>query len=331
VISTLTTVLWLASSVTQDEFYAGLGYTVIFGLVFSSVITLVAVPVIVKDLKLILNIMIRILARFVFTILPSLLIYIICYILDYHILWLVLWALIFFIMSYLYLYSIKSKRMNIIQESLWYYIDTGETVVSNNKLILRYLISLLNIIPFYLIIDVMYSFFNNRWQFIADSIFWTKAVFLTNYSFSWVDEEDYEAPILYDNISISPTIIPLWKFVLYSILTLWIYEMIRFYRHWRRIKKEKKINILCFRRAVFAGLFASSMVKHIQTLVKKEGIDYDGYPIVVGISYFFLRASRLFSSLPMLWMVSVMNKYWSLSDNLKGKTSKEVIKSKRGA
>jgi Cu/Ag efflux pump CusA len=31
--------------VTQDEFYAGLGYTVIFGLVFSSVITLVAVPI----------------------------------------------------------------------------------------------------------------------------------------------------------------------------------------------------------------------------------------------------------------------------------------------
>ncbi len=45
VISTLTTVLWLASSVTQDEFYAWLGYTVIFGLVFSSVITLVAVPI----------------------------------------------------------------------------------------------------------------------------------------------------------------------------------------------------------------------------------------------------------------------------------------------
>ena len=45
IISTLTTTLWLASSVTQDEFYAGLWYTVIFGLVFSSVITLVAVPV----------------------------------------------------------------------------------------------------------------------------------------------------------------------------------------------------------------------------------------------------------------------------------------------
>ena len=45
VISTVTTILGIWSSVTQDEFYAGLWYTVIFGLIFSSVITLVAVPV----------------------------------------------------------------------------------------------------------------------------------------------------------------------------------------------------------------------------------------------------------------------------------------------
>jgi multidrug efflux pump subunit AcrB len=44
VISTLTTILWLWSVVTQDEFYASLWYTVIFGLIFSSAITLVAVP-----------------------------------------------------------------------------------------------------------------------------------------------------------------------------------------------------------------------------------------------------------------------------------------------
>lgn len=45
IISTLTTILWLASSVTQDEFYAWLWYTVIFGLIFSSIITLIAVPI----------------------------------------------------------------------------------------------------------------------------------------------------------------------------------------------------------------------------------------------------------------------------------------------
>lgn len=44
VISTLTTILGIGSVVTQDEFYAGLGWTVIFGLLFSTAITLLAVP-----------------------------------------------------------------------------------------------------------------------------------------------------------------------------------------------------------------------------------------------------------------------------------------------
>lgn len=44
IISTVTTILGIGSVVTQDEFYAWLGWTVIFGLLFSSVITLIAVP-----------------------------------------------------------------------------------------------------------------------------------------------------------------------------------------------------------------------------------------------------------------------------------------------
>lgn len=44
VISAITTILGIGSVVTQDEFYAGLGWTVIFGLIFSSAITLIAVP-----------------------------------------------------------------------------------------------------------------------------------------------------------------------------------------------------------------------------------------------------------------------------------------------
>lgn len=43
-ISTITTILWLWSVVTQDDFYASLWYTVIFGLIFSAGITLVALP-----------------------------------------------------------------------------------------------------------------------------------------------------------------------------------------------------------------------------------------------------------------------------------------------
>ena len=44
IISTITTILWLGSVVTQDEFYASLWFTVIFGLIFSSIITLIALP-----------------------------------------------------------------------------------------------------------------------------------------------------------------------------------------------------------------------------------------------------------------------------------------------
>lgn len=44
VISAVTTILGIGSVVTQDAFYAGLGRTVIFGLIFSSAITLIAVP-----------------------------------------------------------------------------------------------------------------------------------------------------------------------------------------------------------------------------------------------------------------------------------------------
>lgn len=43
-ITTATTIFGIASLVNQDEFYAGLWYTIIFGLLFSTVITLIGVP-----------------------------------------------------------------------------------------------------------------------------------------------------------------------------------------------------------------------------------------------------------------------------------------------
>lgn len=51
VISTITALLWVWPVVTQDEFYAGLWYTVIFGLVFSAGITLLAVPMLIYWVK----------------------------------------------------------------------------------------------------------------------------------------------------------------------------------------------------------------------------------------------------------------------------------------
>ena len=47
--TTLTTVLWLYSVATQDKFFAGLAYTIMFGLAISTVMTLLIVPAIYYD------------------------------------------------------------------------------------------------------------------------------------------------------------------------------------------------------------------------------------------------------------------------------------------
>lgn len=51
IISSITTILWVWSVVTQDDFYAALGWTIVFGLIFSAVITLMAVPALVYIIK----------------------------------------------------------------------------------------------------------------------------------------------------------------------------------------------------------------------------------------------------------------------------------------
>jgi len=51
IISTITALLWVWPVVTQDEFYAWLWYTVIFGLIFSAGITLLAVPMLIYMVK----------------------------------------------------------------------------------------------------------------------------------------------------------------------------------------------------------------------------------------------------------------------------------------
>lgn len=47
--TTFTTVLWLLAVSQQDKFFAGLGYTIIFGLLFSSLMTLFIIPAIYHD------------------------------------------------------------------------------------------------------------------------------------------------------------------------------------------------------------------------------------------------------------------------------------------
>ncbi len=119
VISSLTALLWLWPVVTQDEFYAGLGYTVIFWLLFSAVITLYAVPDLVISARIdnrryrltflrwihyLLFIWVNWLIYFLFKDNP----------LIYYTVWFIPWIY--------YIYALYNNHQTIIQRWFWYEI-----------------------------------------------------------------------------------------------------------------------------------------------------------------------------------------------------------------
>jgi multidrug efflux pump subunit AcrB len=63
--TTMTTVLGLSSVARQDEFFAGLSYTIMFGLAFSSAMTLLVVPAIYYDKEKLIQILKRTILSFI--------------------------------------------------------------------------------------------------------------------------------------------------------------------------------------------------------------------------------------------------------------------------
>lgn len=114
-------------------------------------------------------------------------------------------------------------------------------------------------------------------------------------------------------------IIPVWQFIALSICTLWVYELIRFYRTRNIIKKTQKVNIMPFWRAFFAPLWAGSITSHIEKFPETHNTKIPYTPLTIGVAYFlFNGASRLpdplriityLSFIPMIPLVAAMNQY----------------------
>lgn len=115
---------------------------------------------------------------------------------------------------------------------------------------------------------------------------------------------------------------PLWKFILLSVITLGIYELVWFYRNWKFLKKQRELKISPFWRTFFAPLFTISIAQHLQKYLREKNSPCDYSPVLVGVSYFgILFFSRIlqgpsywlisfFTFIPMLPLVSSMNAYW---------------------
>ncbi len=83
-------------------------------------------------------------------------------------------------------------------------------------------------------------------------------------------------------------VVPTGKFIFLSVITFGIYELVWFYRNWKLLKEEKKLNISPFWRAWFAPLWAGSIARYIQEFLKEKNISCGYSPTMIGISYFVI-------------------------------------------
>jgi hypothetical protein len=119
--------------------------------------------------------------------------------------------------------------------------------------------------------------------------------------------------------------------VLLCIVSFGIYEIYWFYKNWKFIKENNKLNISPFWRAIFAYFFAYGLFKNIFALAKEKG--YKGEHSPGFLTFCFIAISILwklpdpywlismFSFLPLTAVVKVLNYYWRQEQpNLKERT-----------
>lgn len=114
--------------------------------------------------------------------------------------------------------------------------------------------------------------------------------------------------------------VPVGRFILLSLITFGIYELVWFYRNWKLLQKEENLKISPFWRVFFASLFAGSIAGHLQKFLNKKHIETDYSATGIGIFYFILAILwrfpdpysliSSFTFIPMLPLVKAMNRYW---------------------
>lgn len=115
-------------------------------------------------------------------------------------------------------------------------------------------------------------------------------------------------------------VIPRWKFILLSISTFGLFELVWIYSNWIFIKEYKKKKIFPFLRTLFTWLFIISFISNLKKIFHQENIPFKHSPWLLWLGYIgYMSISRLpepffllsfFSFLPLLPVLESMNQYW---------------------
>lgn len=114
------------------------------------------------------------------------------------------------------------------------------------------------------------------------------------------------------------------KFIIYSILSFGIYELVWMYRNWKFIKERENLDIMPFWRAVFAIFFIYDLSEKLLKIAKKYKYKKSYSSVLITIFFIVLA---LISKLPdPFWLISILgvvpllyplaacNYYWKKND-----------------
>lgn len=79
-------------------------------------------------------------------------------------------------------------------------------------------------------------------------------------------------------------VIPVWKFALFSIVSLGLYQMYWNYKSWKFFKEKDNLDVSPFWRTFLMPLFMSSLFDRFSDMLKKEG-HHVNYPTAILIIF----------------------------------------------
>ncbi|HII01330.1 TPA: hypothetical protein HA351_06645 [Methanosarcinaceae archaeon] len=108
-----------------------------------------------------------------------------------------------------------------------------------------------------------------------------------------------ENPQKYSNV------LPIWKFALFSVASLGIYELYWNYKSWTFFKKRDDLEISPFWRTFFMPLFMMSLFTRYSDMLKAEGYSAD-YPTLF-LVFFWVGMNLISRYEDPIWLVSYLS------------------------
>ena len=98
---------------------------------------------------------------------------------------------------------------------------------------------------------------------------------------------------------------PVWKFALFSVASLGLYELYWSYKSWKFFKEKDNLDISPFWRTFFSGIFLWSLFNKYSDMLKGEGYNV-GYPAPL-LAVFWIGMNLMSRLEGSIWLISFLS------------------------